>query len=572
MGRLSPQQLTAKPAVRPDAPLPNGLAWMFCTWVSQDTLYLINTPLQRGEAGHQEIANRFNGLTHYAKTVVTSKMRELTSRHAGKPVKSRVLSFDYLQIGLFAGMARRFECVNFSPRQHERLPVMIISRQLQGVPTPAPNQFGGQHQKVCAQALQRGRQIFRWQAEPLESVHQIESQQQELKKRHIGYPIICGNLSQRIIIQQLPDVFLDIGPLHIKPPQSVRSQSQVRDHRLIRIPAIFQEHQLGGFIGVFGEQTANGHKAPGLFPALALILEFSYADPVGSPRKSEAQHFATQGRIHFGHDDVAAALGFQVADELRSPQAEVCPNADPRAGPSRRKLGQTSPHEVDHAGVGRTIARAKRAMPKLLACGFKTQQGMIGAPSLLLGIVAQTRSLLFAVDSHHDRVQVEEQTAGGRGNLEPLQAQAIMQANQLANSAGRKGFKKSSQPGLIRKAIQAQQIEECPVVLENFGFVDPPQPRNHGVEQGQEQIRGPVFDAPQTRLHISLQEPTQADLLTKALDQHHAAEVGETRLAEFKLPSPWACGHKQKAQKPALRQLFTQQVKTCRSTFYAAKP
>src|ERR1035441_1964768 len=83
-----------------------------------------------------------------------------------------------------------------------------------------------------------------------------------------------------------------------------------------------------------------------------------------------------------------------------------------------------------------------------------------GAPSLLLGIVAQTRSLLFAVDSHHDRVQVEEQTAGGRGNLEPLQAQAIMQANQLANSAGRKGFKKSSQPGLIRKAIQAQQIEE----------------------------------------------------------------------------------------------------------------
>src|ERR1019366_10020836 len=40
--------------------------------------------------------------TTQAGTHSSSKMRELTSRHAGKPVKSRVLSFDYLQIGLFA--------------------------------------------------------------------------------------------------------------------------------------------------------------------------------------------------------------------------------------------------------------------------------------------------------------------------------------------------------------------------------------------------------------------------------------------------------------------------------------
>src|SRR4029077_18368669 len=104
----------------------------------------------------------------------------------------------------------------------------------------------------------------------------------------------------------------------------------------------------------------------------------------------------------------------------------------------------------------------------------------------------QARTLLFAIDRNDDRVQVEQETAGWLWNNKQLSTQTIMKADQLPNGCWRKSLEEATKRGLIGEAVQTEQIEEGPVVLENFSFVDPSQSGDDSVEQSQEQVSRPI--------------------------------------------------------------------------------
>jgi hypothetical protein len=259
--------------------------------------------------------------------------------------------------------------------------------------------------------------------------------------------------------------------------------------------------------------------------------------------------FATQEGIELGHNGIAITQLFQLANELVPKESRIGSNSDARTGPSLWEFGHASLHKKEDAGVRGSISRTKRAVPELVPSGFKTQQGMVGTAPFLFGIVTQSSPLLFAIDGHNDRVQIKDQIAGERWCGEPFQAQAIMQADQLPNRGRRKPFEKAAQSGLIGKSLQSQQSEKGPIVLEDFSFIDPSQPGDDRVDQGQPEIRRQVGTLAQLQRHVSLETPAQFDFLAEPLHQDKPAEMCEAGILEFELKFAGACGHRQKWKK-----------------------
>jgi hypothetical protein len=149
-----------------------------------------------------------------------------------------------------------------------------------------------------------------------------------------------------------------------------------------------------------------------------------------------------------------------------------------------------------------------------------------------------------------------------------------MKADQLPNGCWRKSLEEATKRRLIGEAIQTEQIEEGPVVLENFSFVDPSQSGDDSVEQSQEQVSRPIEPLTNVKPHVLLQTPSQAELLTESLNQDHAPVVCETGIAKLELPAARTSGHKRKEKRPkiAFPQILHYKVQICGTHFLRWQP
>jgi len=66
---------------------------------------------------------------------------------------------------------------------HERIPMKIVSGQLQHVAARTTHQTRGQHQKIRAHGLYSCCPVRSWQAQSPEPMHQVAREKHELKKR-----------------------------------------------------------------------------------------------------------------------------------------------------------------------------------------------------------------------------------------------------------------------------------------------------------------------------------------------------------------------------------------------------
>ncbi len=97
-------------------------------------------------------------------------------------------------------------------RRLQELPLMVIVvREFDDVALAQAHESGRQHQEVGADGVQRGGQILRWQAQPLEPVHEVGREEHQLEKGDIRSPGVGGDLAQRIVVDEFPDVLLDGG-------------------------------------------------------------------------------------------------------------------------------------------------------------------------------------------------------------------------------------------------------------------------------------------------------------------------------------------------------------------------
>ena len=174
-------------------------------------------------------------------------------------------------------------------------------------------------------------------------------------------------------------------------------------------------------------------------------------------------------------------------------------------------------------------------MPKLLEMGFETEQRMIGAPSVLFGIVPYLSPFLFPVDCNYHRIYIENQGGSPCWKIKQMGSEAVVQSDQPADYFGRQAFQESAQSGLVREMFQPQHFQKSSVVLQDFGLVDSPKSHNDGKNQSQNQFGGMVIGTSLEGPNIFLEQMTKSELVAKTLNQPHPTEVGEVGFVEGKM-------------------------------------
>ena len=157
-------------------------------------------------------------------------------------------------------------------------------------------------------------------------------------------------------------------------------------------------------------------------------------------------------------------------------------------------------------------------MPELLKMGFEAEQGMIGAPSVLFGIVSYFGTFLSSVDCDYYRIQIEDQCSSAFGKKKQIGSQAVVQSDQSANYLWRQALQEPAQSGLVREMLQSQHFQKGSVVLQDFGLVDSPKSHNDGKDQSQNQFGGMVIGTSLEGPNIFLEQMTKSELVAKTLN------------------------------------------------------
>src|SRR6266581_3280458 len=409
---------------------------------------------------------------------------------------------------------RQSQLARFLERCHERIPMKIVPGQLQHVAPCTTDQARRQHQKIRAHGLHSCCPVRSRQAQSPEPMNQVAREKHELKKRYIGHPVSRGDLAQRQIVKQFADVLLDDGAGLIKFPDAPRLQVEIGDEHTVAVATVLEECQLLGLDRVFWYRTAHHHKAASLGPTVGLVSKLGHFEPALELVEARRPRPLFDWPVFFGDDNLA----------------------------------QATLKKENHSGVGRSIARSQRAVPKLLAISLEAQQRMIRAAALLFGIVANPGSLLMAIEGQDHGVQIEDQTGGNFGEPEELAPQLVVQTDQLADGFDRQALQKPAQRGLIRKTTEPKKIDEGSVVLQQLGPVDAAQPGDRRVEQSQDQVGRTVIGVALRQLDLALEQSPQAKLLTKTVHKHQAAKVRQMLLVERKAQCSQGFWHRRKVR------------------------
>ncbi len=149
----------------------------------------------------------------------------------------------------------------------------------------------------------------------------IVSQKHHMKESHIGRPVVGRNLSQRIIVEEFPNILLDSGSFGIKSPDPPGMGLQIGNQHVIGIFLIFEKGQLLGFDRVFGDRTSHHDELMGLFPTVGLILEFSHLPSIAKLFETARSGSNFDGRVFLGNNHIATALLVEPFDELPGEEA-----------------------------------------------------------------------------------------------------------------------------------------------------------------------------------------------------------------------------------------------------------
>lgn len=144
----------------------------------------------------------------------------------------------------------------------------------------------------------------------------IVGKEQNLEKCYIGHPILGRNLSQGILVEEFPNILLDGGSLGVEPPDPPWMSLQIGDQHMISIFPIFEEGQLLGFDGIFGDRTSHYDESMGLFPTVRLILKRSHFPSIAKFFEPTRSGSNFDSSIFLGNDRIATAFLVEPFDPL----------------------------------------------------------------------------------------------------------------------------------------------------------------------------------------------------------------------------------------------------------------
>lgn len=414
---------------------------------------------------------------------------------------------------------------------------VISSRQLQSVTPSLADQSSREHQHFHAKTLQSLVAVPPGQAGTLEVVSEVERQQEELKECDVRNPLLGWHLGQGIVVGQLSDVPFDPGTRRVEPVDPPRADLQIGDEDVVGVPLVLEELELLGLDRVFGDGPAHDHKPMLLAfaPRHRPVPELPDLPAVGHPGEAAVLRLGLDGPALDRDDNVSVAFLVEKFDHAPAEKARVDAEADTGAGDMFRDLGQADLDKRLRSSRGSGIPRTQRAVPELLEAGLEGQQGVVGAASVLLGIVAHARPFdLPAIDYNHRRVDVEDHAGTLAGSIEEPLPKQFVDPCDLADVRGCQPLQKPSDCGLIWEVVQAHNFLKGAIVLEDLRLVDAVHARDDRVEDRQNHVGGLKIPKARTWPDVALEHTSQTQLLTKMLDQEHAGEVRQVRFFEGK--------------------------------------
>ena len=413
--------------------------------------------------------------------------------------------------------------------------VVIIVRKLDDIALALAHQSRWEHQEVCTDAVQRCRQILWWQTQPLEPMHDVGCEKYQLEEGNIGGPSIGWDFAQRVIVDKLPDVFLDGCPHTVEAIHAPRAQREIGYKDVIGVLAILEQRQLGRVLGILGNRTAHHDEAvAALHFVMNLVAELGDLPAVAQRLEAASSGACLDVAILPRHHHVTASRGVQEANDTAAVETRVHAKAHARAGDGRRGLGQTDFEKGHGTGGGTGIARAQAAMPELLETFLEAKQGMVGPTPRLLGVVSHASTFGSTVYNDDRGVHIEDEGVALMGQGEQIGAQAVVKAYQLSNGFGSKTLQEPAQGALVGKSLHPEHLQESAVVLQNVGLVDAAQSHDHGVHKRQDHLRGMIFRTPLRRSDVVLEPLPQSEFVAKTLDEPHPTEVGQMTFLERK--------------------------------------
>ncbi len=292
-----------------------------------------------------------------------------------------------------------FECM--SPRDFA-LPAPGQGEARSVVSAP---QLCGHQQDFLAQCLQCGGLEIGRQAEPLEPVHQVVGQQEQMEVGFVGQVVARGDVAQGVVAFELLDDQLDGSAMVVEAPEVEWLQGQIGDENLVMIAPELKQSQL--FAGILRLRPSDHYETRRMWPTVSLVVKPSCLDAPAEAAVAQTAQSPLDRRSKPCHDDVACALLLHPVDQLVIEKPFV--GAQNHAPDTARGFGKAGLDALQRAARRAHIPGSQLAMPEVPGLGFETQQRVVGTAPRLAGVVADARPFLFAVEHQNRRVQIEEQ-------------------------------------------------------------------------------------------------------------------------------------------------------------------
>jgi len=231
-------------------------------------------------------------------------------------------------------------------------------------------------------------------------VHDVGCEKHQLEEGNICGPGIGWDFSQRVIVDELPDVFLDGRPQAVEAIHAPRAQREIGHQDVIGVLAILEQRKLGRVLGILGNRTAHHDEAVETrHLVMNLVPKLGNLPAVAQRLEAASSGTRLDVAILPRHHHVTTSRGVQEANDTAAVETRVHAKAHARAGDRRRGLGQTDFEKGHSTGRGAGVARAQAAMPELLETFLEAKQGMVGPAPRLLGVVSHASTFGPTVDN-----------------------------------------------------------------------------------------------------------------------------------------------------------------------------
>ena len=191
-----------------------------------------------------------------------------------------------------------------------------------------------------------------------------------------------------------------------------------------------------------------------------------------------------------GHDDKAGVSLFQPFDDLVVVKPFV--GADEHGSDPRRDLGEAGPKEFQYTAGGVNVSGTQLPMPEVLRLSFETKQRVIRWSPMFDRVVTHPRLFLFSVEHKDCGIHVEDKAPGRMGLGDHLCQEPIVKLAQLGQSLRCHAQQESSEGAGIRVSRQPAQEPKNTVGLQQRRSFDSFESKNHGIEQGKQDLANAV--------------------------------------------------------------------------------